>query len=96
MNSKQKSAYFIVFYHFMASIDITCSPNLRSFFVRFLAFIFSTSHQAKQISTSYASPNSLALIFSNCIFYILSIILAYIKDFSLRQDCIYVYEDVIK
>ncbi len=34
--------------------------------------------------------------FHGCFFYILSDILAYVQDFPVGQDCVYVYENVVK
>ncbi len=80
----------------MASIDTTSPPISRSPYIRLSAPIYPTSRQAPQISTSHAFPNSLAFTFHGRIFYILSEVLAYVKDFPVGQDCVYVYENVVK
>ncbi len=80
----------------MASIDTTRPFISRSPRVHLLAPIFFTSYQAQQTSNSHISPNSLALTFHTRIFYILSNVLAYIQDFPLDHDCIYVNKDVVK
>ncbi len=36
------------------------------------------------------------LTFYGCLFYTLSEVLAYIQDFPIGQDCVYVYNDMVK
>ncbi len=79
-----------------AFIDTISPPILRSLRVRLSAPIHPTSSQAQQISTSHTSPNLLALTFYGRLFYILSEVLAYVQDFPMGQNRIYVYEDVVK
>ena len=92
----QKSACFVLFYRFATSIDITSPLILKSLCVCPPTLISPTSCQVQQISTFYASLNSLVFIFYKRFFYILSDVLAYIQDFLLNQDCVYVYENVMK
>lgn len=92
----QRFFCFIIFCRFVNSIDITSLPTLRLFCIYFSAFLLSISRQAKQISIFYAFSNLLALIFFKRNFYILSNILAYIQDFLVNQDLIYIYINLIK
>lgn len=105
--STWKSARLVLSRHSVAAIDTTSPPISRSSLVRLSAPIHLTSCQVLEISTSHASPNSLvstshtssnslAFIFYKCFFYTLSDILAYVQDFLVGQDRIYVYEDVVK
>ena len=94
--STQRSAYLVFPCRFATSIDTTSFLVLRSPRIRLSALIYPTSYRAQQISTSYASPNSLVLIFQRRFFYILSDILTYVQDFLVGQDHIYVYKDVVK
>lgn len=48
------------------------------------------------MSTSHAALNSLALILYGRLFYTLSDVFAYVQDFPVGQDRIYVYETVVK
>lgn len=65
-------------------------------YIHFSTLIFLPSCQAQQISTSHVPPQSLALIFHKCFFYILYNVLAYIQDFSVAEDHVYVYKDRVK
>lgn len=96
MISTRRSARLILPCRFATAIDTTSSPILRSSYVRLSAPIYLTSCQTLQISTSHAFLNSLALIFHKCLFYTLSDVFAFIQDFAVDQDRIYVYEDVLK
>ncbi len=92
----RRSAYLVLFRRLAGSIDIISLTILRSARVRLSAPIIFTSRQAQQIYTSQLSPNLLVLIFHKCIFYTLSDVLAYVQDVSVGQDCMYVYNNVVK
>lgn len=96
INSICRSVCLIFSCHLAAFISGTSRLFLRSFCICLLTLIFSISRLDQQISISYTSPNLLALIFYKCFFYILSNILAYIQNFSISCNCIYVYENVVK
>ncbi len=96
MISTRRSARLALLSRPAASIDTTSPLVSRSPRVRLSAPIHPTSCQVPQISTSHTSPNSLALIFHRRLFYTLSEVLAYIQDFPVGQDRVYVYDDVLK
>ena len=96
VNSTRKYARLVLSCRLAASIDNTSSLLSKSSCVRLSAPILLISHQDQQISTLHVSPNSLALIFHKCLFYTLSDVLAYIQNFLIDRDCVYVYKNVVK
>ena len=105
--SMQRSTHLILSCRLVVFIDTTSIPISRLPYLCFLTPIYLTSCQAQQIFTSHASPNllastshtffkSLAFIFHGRFFYILSHILAYVQDFPMGQDYVYIYENVVK
>ncbi len=93
--STRRSACLVLPRRPATSIDTTSPSISRLLCVCFSAPILSISHQA-QISNSYASSNSLTLTFHNRLFYTLSDVLAYVQDFPVGHNCMYIYEDVVK
>lgn len=92
----QRSACLVLSHRPTTSINTTSPAISKSLCICLLPPIFPTSRQAQQISISHASPNLLALIFHACYFYILSDILAYIQNFLVGQNRMYMYVYMVK